>query len=101
MGGDVRGKAIEGALDKSVMGDSRRSCAKPRKPRCALAVVAKQPVDIGPDHAPIGRYGALGRTAAQAGGTAGAIPAGGYPPEPFLTLARQCRRFGPAQFHTS
>src|SRR5260370_20449661 len=88
MGGDVRGKAVKRALDQGVVSDSRRSCAKSREPCCALGIIAKQPVDIGADYAPVGRYSALGLIATEASERAGAIRAGGHAHIHFVACKR-------------
>src|SRR5258708_36077752 len=92
MGRDVRRKAVKRALDERVISDSRGAGAEPREPGRALGVIAKQPVDIGADHAPVGRYSAFGRTIGKAGERAGTIPAGGHAPMPFLAWKRDAAR---------
>src|SRR6476661_7325609 len=73
------GQSVERALDQFVVGDGRRPRAEPRQPRPALAVVRKQPMDIGADDAAVCGHRALGHTVGETRERPGAIGALGYP----------------------
>ena len=62
MRGEMRRERVERALDRGVVGDAGRAGGEARKPGRALPVVGEQAVDIGADHAAVGRDRALGRS---------------------------------------
>ena len=59
--GQMGGQPIERLLDQAIVADRARAGAEARQPGGALAVVGEQAVDIGADHAAVGRDRALRR----------------------------------------
>src|SRR5687767_11726903 len=63
---EMRGKLVERLLDAPVIGDIRLA-PEALEPCRALAVVHEQPMQIGADHAPIGRLRAFRRAVGEMG----------------------------------
>ena len=67
MGGEMGGKLVERLLDEDIVSNGRAARRKVLEPSGALAVVGKQAMDIGADHASIGGDRPFGAVPGEAG----------------------------------
>src|SRR5439155_4739490 len=77
MRGEMRGEPIKRLLNHLIVGDVGRASRQAAQPSRTLTIVGEQPVDVGAEHAAVGRYRALKRTVVEPCKRACAVGPGG------------------------